>query len=341
MKLEDIAKLAGVSKGAVSLALNGKKGISEAKRKEILEIAQAHHYQPLRKTRKPAPIENIANYTIRFITCSTPPFLSGSVQSLPYFSELLSDLANFTQNLPTSLLINTFSFESMLEELQEAEKLHPSDGIILLGTGLPDESIKQIIQAHHNVVVVDTSIPYFDGNFISMNNYQGAYTATEYLIQSGHRKIGYAFGDVRLHNFQERQRGFRYALQEHAIPIQKRYFLEFPATVIAPKPELIKKEELPTAFFCENDTIAISLIKSLQQHHIRVPEDISVIGFDNIAESRVLTPELTTINVNRSELVRQAIQKIMRVISDSQRENSSHTLINTTIIHRQSVRSID
>lgn len=85
--------------------------------------------------------------------------------------------------------------------------------------------------------------------------------------------------------------------------------LIFPANDIQSHPELLEKSDYPTAFFCENDSIAISLIKSLQDIVMRIPEDISIIGFNNISESSIIRPEVTTIDVNRQYIVKIALQK--------------------------------
>ena len=85
--------------------------------------------------------------------------------------------------------------------------------------------------------------------------------------------------------------------------------LIFPANDIQSHPELLEKSDYHTDFFCENDSIAISLIKSLQDIVMRIPEDISIIGFDNISESSIIRPEVTTIDVNRQYMVKIALQK--------------------------------
>lgn len=336
MKIEDIARIANVSKAAVSLAINGKPGISEEKRKEILEIVKEYGYKPLRKVKKK---EEIRNFVLRFVACTNKDIIPDDYQNLPYFSELLSDLSTEVNKFPFSLLINSIPSNNLEIELRDAENTQASDAIILLGTNLNEEHLRIVRNIQANVVVVDTCIPTTNFNFITMNNYQGGYLAANYIIENGHKNIGYAKGIPRIYNFEERQKGFVDALIQHDITLKEEYIFAFPAMEIQEHPvimdQLNKLNPLPSVIFCENDYIAISLTKTLEKMGIDIPNTISIIGFDNIKEAQVISPELTTINVNRKEIVRIALQKLFNKLAYHE-DFSNHTFVNVTLLERNS-----
>lgn len=335
MKLDDIAKIANVSKAAVSLALNGKPGISEEKRQEILAIVEEYGYKPLRRTRK----KEEKKYVLRFVACTNADIIPDDYQKLPYFNELLSDLSAEVNDFPFSLLINSIASNSLEEDLLKAERNQASDAIILLGTNLDEEHLNLVAGITKHLVVIDTCIPNASFDFVTMNNYQGGYLAANYLLENGHQKLGYAQGMPRIYNFKERYRGFTDALAAKDLHIEPEHHFTFPAMAIQEQPTVIdemkKLKSLPTAIFCENDYIAISLTKTLAKMNIRVPEDISIIGFDDIKEAQVISPELTTIKVNRAEIVRIALKRILyKLTSDDTITNQ--TLVNTTLVERNS-----
>lgn len=338
IKIEDIAKMAGVSKSTVSLALNGHDGVSERKRQQILQIAKDNNYQPLRQ-RKEKKATFSKSYIVRLVSCNDINRFTYNFQNLPHFNELLADFSALSREYPISLLVNSISINNIEKEFQEIESHQQSDVIILLGTDLPETVIKAINMLHDKVIIIDTCFFNMNNDFININNYLGAYQATEFLIHCGHKKIGYVKGKQRIKNFKERHRGFEDALRKMGLPTTDIPTLIFSASSITTYPNTIKNRELPTAFFCENDTLAISLIKTLQELGISVPEEVSVVGFDNISEATVITPELTTIDINRRYMVRLALKKAISIITKG-KVNQTQVLINTKLIERQSVKKL-
>lgn len=336
MKIEDIAHLANVSKSAVSLALNGKPGVSAQTRKKILTIVEEYNYVPLRNiktnTKKKA--------TIRFIACKSPNLITNEYHSLPFFNELISHLSSEINDYPYDLVISTFNEQTILEELQEVEKEQPSEGLILLGTNLTKEKITLIHEKYKNLVILDTRFAEIDANFVSINNYLGGYSAADHLIKQGHEKIGYIKGEPRIVNFEERKQGFLSRLESADIKLHNDHHFKLPAMVIKDAREI--KEQVQellnyfTAFFCENDYMAISMVKLLNQLNVKIPEDISIVGFDDIGEGRVITPELTTIRVNKKEMAVQTLDLLSKQINKT--STHKHIQINTSLVERKSTK---
>ncbi|WP_099224538.1 LacI family DNA-binding transcriptional regulator [Listeria costaricensis] len=336
MKLEDIARLANVSKSAVSLALNGKPGVSEETRLHILKIVEENNYVPLRNTNKRTKKKS----AIRFIACKSPDLITDQYQNLPFFSELLSYLSAEIAGYPYDLIISTFDAETILEELAEAEKEQPSAGIILLGTNLGAEEICRIQQEYPKIVILDTRYPQIPANFVSINNFLGGYTAADHLLKLSHKKIGYVMGLPRIKNFEERKNGFYARLNEAHLSIPDVHIFHLPAMQIKEEPAikdaLTQLTDLPSAIFCENDYMAISMIKMLQSLSIKVPEQVSILGFDNINESKVITPELTTVHVKKRDIAEQTLALLSKQIKGESMFETRHIQVNTSLIERGS-----
>ncbi|WP_025675305.1 LacI family DNA-binding transcriptional regulator [Paenibacillus polymyxa] len=337
MKIDDIAKLAGVSKSAVSLAFNNKPGVSEETKEHILRIAHEHGYRP--RTMKSNKEFTKSHHVIRFVACKNTGIVTEQYESLPFFNELIHHITNQVREHGNTLIFSSFDSHSLEAELSALEKDQPSSGILLLGTNLTAEIIHSLQSIHSNIVVLDTCFEHVDASFVSINNYLGGYQAGQYLIQSGHRNIGYVQSSTRILNFTKRKEGFMAALEEHNLTIGHGLTFDMhPMLVMSQesfKTAIHDLNELPSALFCENDYMAISAIKTFQEMNIRVPEQISVMGFDNIHEAKVISPELTTIHVKKDILARTAVNLLMERLNHNQ-EHHTQVLVNTEVIERRS-----
>jgi len=344
MKIDDIARLANVSKSAVSLALNGKNGVSEKTREKILRIAKEHGYIP-RPIVKADQFSQTNNKLLRFVACTNTGIVTNQYKSLPFFMELIHNLENEIGSSGYSLIVSSIGIDNLEEEITKLEQEQQSSGILLLGTNLTAEQIQVFAKIQPNLVVLDTCFETMNVNFIVMNNVYGAYQAGQYLIDLGHKEIGYVGSNLRIYNFDMRKKGFLQAMEENGIIINEEKIYSVSPTIITSQEEFKsqiknKKEQLPTALFCEADYMAISVIKSLTELGIRVPEDISVIGFDDIFESRVITPELTTIHVKKDKIAFLAVENLIKQI-ESKETTKIKILVDTDFVERKSCKRVN
>ncbi|MEC0124540.1 LacI family DNA-binding transcriptional regulator [Paenibacillus pabuli] len=337
MKIDDIARLAGVSKAAVSLAFNNKPGVSEQTREHILNIAQTYGYKP--RTSKPGREIQKSNAIIRFVACKNTDIVTEHYDTLPFFNELIHHITEQVKQHGNTLIISSIDVQELQHELEVLEKEQPSAGILLLGTNLTPPMIKHIQSIHANVVILDTCFEHVDANFVSINNSLGGYQAGKHLVNLGHRTIGYVKSSTRIPNFIKREEGFRAALAEHDLTVDDSLTFDLHPMRVMPQERfqqaIRQLQEVPTAIFCENDYMAISAIKSLQTIGIRVPEDISVMGFDNIFEAKVISPELTTVHVKKDILAKTAVKLIIDHL-DNRENSSAHIYVNTEVVERRS-----
>jgi len=340
--MQDIARLANVSKTAVSLAFSGKPGISQATRNKIITIAQEAGYKP--KISVPINSRLAASHIIRFVACTNSGIVSDQFNKQPFFMELIHEIELECRKRGCSLFFSAVPSDQLEDKITKLESEHKSDGIILLGTNLSKEQVRLVSEKQKNLIVLDTCFNTLDVNFIVMNNMMGSYQAAQHLIQLGHRIIGYVQSHDRMYNFESRKQGFLSALEEQGLSLAKAHTFSVSPTIVCSQADFkadISKllPQLPTALFCECDYIAISVIKSLSELGIRIPEDVSVIGFDNIHESMVISPELTTVHVEKKKIAELAVINLLSMVEDPKHINMK-TLLDTRLMIRNSCRSI-
>lgn len=339
MRMEDIAKMANVSKAAVSLALNGKPGIGSDTRERILRIAKEAGY--LVKAKPPVSPKQ-AKMLIFLVFTNSGIVLHDYFQQ-PFFRELIQHIEERARSKGYSMLFSSIDIDSFEKEIELLAEEHAGNGVILLGTNLSEEQISLIADKMPKLVVLDTMYETLPIPFVEINNVMGTHQVAMYLHEMGHREIGYVASTVRIHNFEARMRGFKEALRGVGMELPDQRIFRIVPTVLTAQ-ESFREQletykstmgELPTALFCENDYMAISVMKALGEMGLNVPEDISVIGFDNIHESIVVSPELTTVHVEKEVLAHTAVDLLVDIISE-QRLVGLKLVVDTSLIKRLS-----
>jgi LacI family transcriptional regulator len=340
--LADIARSAHVSKTAVSLALNNKPGISEETRRRIMQVVRNSGYTH-RSMVKAGP--GMKTKQIRFLVCLKSDIISLQYNTSSFFTALIHGLEEASRTSGYALVFSAARRETLRDDLMRLEEEHPSQALILLGTNLLPEEIELLLDVQKNLVVLDTYYELLDTNFVVMNNHMGAYKAGSYLAELGHRRIGYIRSKDRMHNFTERNEGFYRALQDCNIPIAQHNVFAVDSDIEQAHQQFkltLKRRSrpLPTAFFCECDYIAIGVIKALKEHGIRVPEDVSIIGFDNVNESIIVSPSLTTLDVEKEVMGSMAMQRAVTIVEGGERV-SAKLILDTRLVERNSCREIN
>lgn len=339
VSLEQIAKKAGVSKASASLALNDKPGVSEATRKRIVDIAREMGYVPRSLVRADDIYRN--NTYVRFVACAQPDILGMRHTDAPFFHDLIQFLERSLRERGFSLAYATFSKDHCVNELQQTETASPSRGMVLLGTNIDESLAVSMTGTHDKVIVLDSYYRHRSINCVVMNNVQGAYAATHYLIDLGHHSIGYVGSQQRIANFDLRRQGFDEAIQEAPSGVEHTSSFSVPPTIEGARQAFARALDtdghtLPTALFCENDYIAIGVVKGLTDLGIRVPDDVSVIGFDDIPQATVINPELTTMRVDRQAMAEEAARRLSQLVEEDCTSTTMVTMIDTSLIERQS-----
>lgn len=341
LKIKDIAQLANVSISAVSLALNNKPGVSPKTKEKILDIVRNQGYIP-RSSHQTEP--QSGNKIVSFVACTNPGIIIEGFETLPFFTELIRHIGGELSSNGYSQMLSTFNLDNLYEEIKDFSKNSDGNGVILFGSDLSREEVSFITRYLPKIVVLDTLFEMLNVDFVNVNNSLGAYQAANHFIEMGHTRIGYVQSTVRIKNFNARKEGFLNALKEKNLTVGKNDYFDIHPSIPAAQEQFINKvsnriDDLPTALFCESDFIAISLIKSLTELGIKVPEDISIIGFDDIPEAKIISPELTTIHVPLERIAALAVNRIIELMNNPSSKPIKIS-VDTMLVERKSCRKI-
>ncbi|MCI5650111.1 MAG: LacI family DNA-binding transcriptional regulator [Fusicatenibacter sp.] len=330
---KELAKLIHVSPATVSMVFNNKPGISEATRELVLGTAAKYGYTP-KKADASAP-------TARVIQLVNYRKHGKIAADTPFFSQLTEGISKECTRQNCALHISYF-YESMdlpsqLSALEEVDSI----GMLLLATEMAPEDFRKFKDFQIPIVVLDCYYDELDYDCVLINNIQGAFNATNYLIQCGHRKVGYLRSNLEISNFKERSDGYYNALRANNISTSHPY-----VHAISPVSDEGYRDmmaildggvEIADAYFADNDIIAASAMKAFREHGYRIPEDVSIIGFDDMPLCDMMVPALSTMKVRKRELGATAVQRLLDRAEDPKREHLKMSMA-TKLVKRESVR---
>lgn len=327
--ISDIARLANVSKAAVSAAINDKPGISKATREKILEIMKRVNYKPSQVARS---LSNRKTRTIGLIIKEIDN---------PYFSKITKGVFDTCQAHDYNVILGSSELNPSLEEKSiDALYTQRVDGLIL--SPLQDENtnfyhLSQLIQKGYPLVTLGI-VPNFQTHVVEIDNEKAILRVIEYLTQSGHQKITFLAGPSHSRHSHERLQAYKrgmekFNLQNHTNVIQAGSSIE-EGHLTGLYHQSIKDF---SAIICYNDLVAIGLINALFERNISVPKDISVVGFDDIAFGAYFRVPLTTVGVPAYEIGKKAATMLIHQIESEEPVKKEHIILDTKLIIRNSV----
>jgi LacI family transcriptional regulator len=327
--IKQVASVAGVSPTAVSLAMNGKPGLSEKTREKILQVVKQMGFTPNESSRR-LLFNRTGNIAVLMDGGS-------SLLDQAFYSELNNQLLRECENRRYNVIycIAAIGGDSAVM-LPNVIKSRDVDGIIIMG--YLDPRIVHSIRANDcPIVIVDNFLPEPGVSNVVFDYMQAAVSGMEYLISCGHRKIGYIGSDMGgIFKFFSQQTfmGYKAVLEKYNLSIPASW-MQMSAldehTARREMDKILKSNQLPTAVLCSGDIYAIGAMRSIKAHRLNVPDDISVIGIDDIVLSQYVDPALTTIRVDRQSLASMAIEQLVSNIEHSPAQDilmcSDHCLI--------------
>lgn len=326
---KELAEILGVSPSSVSIALNGKSGISDETREMILKAAEDYDLRRSKRRSSQAQFINLVIYKKHGLVYGDTAF----------FSAVIEGISTHTAELGYNLQISYFYGNQNQEEQMKILRMSDCAGLILLATEMLREDILPFLDLPQPMVVLDSYYEDLNLDCVVINNVCGAYLATRHLLESGHRRIGHIASSVTINNFAEREIGFAKAVAEYPDCVcstvrvsstQEGAYCDMSAF-------LDTKPHLPTAFFADNDIIAVSCIRALKEHGYQIPDDISFVGFDDMPLSYVVSPKLTTIHVAKETFGQRAVARLVEKIRKMERV-SLRIAVNPTLTLRDSVK---
>ena len=336
MGIKEIAELAGVSKTTVSLALNGRKGVSLETRLRILEIAKQMDYRVPGDRSYPLPHQK----KIIFARLRKHGLILNEDQN-SFIMDYIDGMNLMFQGSGYTFEIFDQHLESIDKFITEMQEKQP-EGLIILGTELEVQDAHALTALPIPFVVIDTFFEQVTIDFVDMANIGALHTIVEHLVTMGHQDIGMVTSTVKSGNIVLRERGFKLALDHFSLPYNSSNCVEvgpgFEGAYRDTKKKLTQlNTPLPHALFCYNDVAAFGVIKALKEHGYRVPDDISIVGFDDLPMSAMMEPHLTTVKIPNRQISNIAASLLINQLNTKNAHYPSSTLVNGTLIIRDSV----
>jgi LacI family transcriptional regulator len=326
--IQDVAKTAGVSVSTVSRVLNGKVDVAGDTQERVLGIINKLGYT-----------SNLAAKSMRSLRKNLLGLVVPDI-GFPYSLEVMKGINRAIAESTFDLLVyttgDTHKTGTIIHEQHYVSLLNNSitDGVIIVASAAAE------FITNAPIVAVDPHV--INPNYPSVQgtNYQGAMDVMEYLLELGHRRIGFICGRPEIGSAQRRLEGYKDALKRAGITVDDRLIVEgdfSTKTGQASALKLLGLNEPPTAIFAANDQSAIGVLQAAEEMGLRIPDDLSVAGFDNISEAEYLN--LTTVDQFLPEMGYVATQMLIKMVNNEPLENDLHK-ISTRLVKRKSCRSL-
>lgn len=327
--MSDIGKALNVSTVTVSKALSNKEGVSQSVREQIIEMAQQMGYVYTGSSKEDGKEKY---YNIGILVPNHFMNETGNSFYWKVYQNITSSLKKHNSFGILELLDR--NYKNHLPKIISGNKV---DGIILLGQ-MDNEYIDVLYETGIPMILLDFYNQDAKYDSIINDSFYSAYMLTNHLINMGHKKIGF-IGDIyATSSILDRYLGYCKSLIEHKIALRDEYticdrdedglYIEFKLP-----------EDMPTAFVCNCDEVAYVFINRLKEMGLNVPEDISIVGFDNYMLSNFISPALTTVSINDEEMAEVAVTSILNKITGDKKA-LGRRIVTSNIIYRDSVKDI-
>jgi DNA-binding LacI/PurR family transcriptional regulator len=312
MKIRDVAKLAGVSTATVSHVVNNSRFVSEETKRKVLAAIERYGYTPNAHARNLASKQN---HTFGVIL---------SDLSNPFFPELVKSIQERAIELGYDISMANTNYDSdrALASVRRMLEQRVS-GVVVMTSEMDDSLTRRLAEREVAVVFLDVGKvgPYVSN--IVVNYEKGIRAGVEHLLALGHRRMAYISGPLRLKSAQRRHLAFTRMMKKYEPSLRTQpwvYEGDFKAAggqraVV----EMLLQKPRPTAIVAANDLMAIGALRELKKAGLRVPEDISVVGFDDILFAALTDPPLTTVALPREEIGRASVEALLDTIKDTGR----------------------
>ncbi len=329
--IKEVAKLAGVSISTVSRALSQKVFVEEATRQKVLKAVKQLSYKPnlMAKGLKEGHSKTLA--------LVLPDILN------PYFPTMVKYLERYAAEKGYSIILYDSGEDAHQEKrAMEGLRSHYVDGVIYV-PNRDDLTMAHMLIEHNIPVMVlnrdaDHIVP-----TVSSDNYEGARAVINYLVKNGHRKIACFASDLELNRYRSRYEGCVAAFRENNIDDFKRYLVKNINTIDSAYKQarkILSKPDRPTAVFVFFDMMAMGVYSGAHDCGLRVPEDVSVAGFDNIYLSQHLIPPLTTYEQPMDKMAKIAMNGLIGQIENPSRPRPESAVVKGSLLVRKSVASL-
>jgi LacI family transcriptional regulator len=308
--MRDVAAAAGVSLSTVSLVVNGKPGVAPNRRERVIRVIKELGYTA--DSRVISPVETKVFGLLM-------ESLSEASRSEGFYTRIVSGIEETAYELGYQVLLHVYRPD--IDPIHSLRELmgRDIDGLIIANDGdVTPQVIRKISEAGVQMVLIE-NFQSFPIHSVTADNYTAGRVMTEYLIKLGHTRIGALGGPAKYSSLRDRMRGHIITMIEHGLPVDPA--LQPPPGSGNPRKGYVQMQQLlalpepPTAVFAVSDRAAIGAMEAIKDAGLRIPDDISVVGIDDVRDSAYSTPPLTTFSVPKYDLGRVAIFILHDLIS--------------------------
>ncbi|MAL16499.1 MAG: LacI family transcriptional regulator [Balneola sp.] len=327
----EVAKRAEVAISTVSRVLNGSENVSKATKEKVEKAIDELNFRPQVSARK------LASKEPQMLAIAVPSFTT------PYFNEVLKGVKDEIKKMDLDIIMYNTGSKQPEEAVQNFFDRGTADAVILLSIDVSDKVHKLIQATQTPAVLVNAQHPSY--NYFMLNDYQGGYLAGEHLVKQGFENLGMITSVIDSRASQQRLKGYTDALKNYKMKVDKSLFMSGDSTKHGGFTEesgfeaiykFDKQGKFPDAIFCSNDTQAVGAIYALSKLGLKVPDDIAIMGYDNIKLSKYL--ELTTIDQKMYTIGVQATKRLAEIITKPDDE-LYQTTINPVLVKRGSTEN--
>jgi LacI family transcriptional regulator len=330
--IKDIARVAGVSPTAVSMALNDRPRISPETRKRILRIAKELNYQP--------------NFVARSLVMKRSHTLGVIITTIlnPFYPELAKGIEDKALELGYNIILCSTNYDLKLEKYYiNILRSKGVDGIIFSSVEMDDPNIKSLIEDRFPFILVNRRIHnrLLDRkvDYIVLDNVSGGYMAMEHLCKLGHRRIGIIAGGLNTSTAVERTEGAKKLMKDYSLTFDSNLMMECrfsKETAYQVTKKFLTMENPPTAIFAENDYMALGSREAILDTGLRIPEDMALVGFDDIVPAALKGVEITTVSQKKYEMGSLATKTLIDKIKNGTSSIVHQTILEPELIIRNS-----
>ncbi|WP_214734994.1 LacI family DNA-binding transcriptional regulator [Exiguobacterium sp. s154] len=310
----DLAKKTGFSITTVSKALNNYKDVSDKTRAKILQAAAEMDYLPNAHAQSLSTKKSWA-IGVMFSEANEVGMKH------PFFNGIIESFRHATEEQGYDLIFASRNLRNRDMSYLEHFKHRAVDGIVVICSDRMDEQVQELMRSDIPIVVVDMDSA--NCSVVYSDNIEGARLAVNYLYELGHRKIAHIAGDEMIDAGAARIKGYELAMQELDLPIRPGYLVNAGFFSVEEGKQamerLLELDDQPTAVFVAGDQMAIGVIEAIHEHGLHVPNDISVIGYDDIEMIQYITPKLTTIRQDTDEIGEAAAELLLEQMTAKER----------------------
>jgi len=323
--LKMVAERAGVSVNTASRAINNKSDINEKTKKRVLKVAQELGY-----------VQNATAVALRTKKTRTLGVVIADNRN-PFYAEVLNGMEEAAREKNYHIILaNTQRDYRKEEEAINLLLAKRVDGLLITPVQDRNDDIKKLIEANIPFVIVGRDFENIEVDAVYNDEVKGGFFATEYLIKKGHKRIAFINGFLHKSPAQGRLEGYKKALKEHGIPLDDMMVSVGDIDVedgYERTKQMLEKNLDFTAIFAYNDMMAFGAMQAVKEKGLRIPEDIGLVGYDDISFSSLISPSLSTIRLKKQELGAESVKLLLSRINGS-REKMKKIMLNVELIVR-------